>query len=86
MGGDKHLRRFLYLVVIFIISMIIMILRPRLVRILFGWDMLGLVSYCLIIYYQNVGRFNSGMVTVLTNRIGDVGVLICIGLLLFNGR
>lgn len=86
MKGAQHLKRFLYLVVMFIISIIIIIISPRLVSILFGWDMLGLVSYCLIIYYQSVGRFNSGIVTVLTNRIGDVGVLICIGLLLVNGR
>lgn len=55
-------------------------------RILFGWDILGLVSYCLIIYYQRIRRLNSGIVTVLTNRIGDVGIMICISLLLVNGR
>lgn len=86
MEGDKNLRRFLYLVRVFVFSIFLVIVRPRLLRILFGWDMLGLVSYCLVIYYQRIKRFNSGMVTVLTNRIGDVGVLMCIGLLLANGR
>ncbi|KYN31439.1 Cytochrome b [Trachymyrmex septentrionalis] len=33
------------------------------------------VSCCLIIYYHNYNFYNSGMVTVLCNRIGDVGIL-----------
>lgn len=86
MGGDKNLKRFLYLVRVFIISIVIVIVSPSLLRILFGWDMLGLVSYCLVIYYQRFKRFNSGIVTILTNRVGDVGMLICIGMLLANGR
>lgn len=84
--GDRAFDRFIYLVIIFIISMLIVIMRPRLVRVLFGWDILGLVSYCLVIYYQRFKAFNSGMVTVLTNRIGDIGLLISIGLILMNGR
>lgn len=83
--NEKHLSRFCLLVFIFIISMIFIIIRPNLIRILIGWDGLGLVSYCLVIYYHNVRSFNSGIVTVLSNRIGDVGILICIGLMLGCG-
>lgn len=42
---------------------------------------MGLVSYCLVIYYQNYRSYNSGMVTVLCNRIGDIGLIIRIGLI-----
>lgn len=83
--GDRAFDCFVYLVVIFVASMLIIIMSPRLVRILFGWDMLGLVSYCLVIYYQRFKAFNSGIVTVLTNRIGDIGLLLSIGLALING-
>lgn len=62
-----------------------MILRPRVIRILIGWDGLGLVSYCLIIYYQNYSSYNCGMVTVLCNRVGDVGMLLCIALMIVRG-
>ena len=67
---------------IFIISIILIILRPNIIRILLGWDGLGLTSYCLIIYYQNYNSFISGKLTLISNRIGDVILLIIIFLML----
>nr|AVJ52437.1 NADH dehydrogenase subunit 5 [Calliphara nobilis] len=70
--------RFLYMVLLFILSMMLLIISPNLVSILLGWDGLGLVSYCLVIYFQNYKSYNAGMLTVLTNRIGDVAILVSI--------
>jgi NADH-ubiquinone oxidoreductase chain 5 len=42
------------------------------------WDGLGLVSYLLVIYYQNVNSYGAGILTVLSNRIVDVALLIVI--------
>nr|YP_010131902.1 NADH dehydrogenase subunit 5 [Euaspis polynesia]QQD78163.1 NADH dehydrogenase subunit 5 [Euaspis polynesia] len=80
MEGD-NLERFGYLLLLFIFSMMFMILSPSILTILLGWDGLGLSSYCLIIYYQNMNAYNSGMLTIFMNRIGDVGILllICMG-------
>lgn len=83
--GDKNISRFVWLLSLFIFSIILMIISPNLVRILFGWDGLGLRSYCLVIYYQNYISFNSGIVTVLCNRLGDVGLLISIRLVFIYG-
>nr|YP_009417636.1 NADH dehydrogenase subunit 5 [Japanagallia spinosa]ARX63986.1 NADH dehydrogenase subunit 5 [Japanagallia spinosa] len=68
--------RFLYLVVIFIMSMFLMIISPNLLSILVGWDGLGLVSYCLVIYYSSISSYLSGLITCMTNRMGDIGLLI----------
>lgn len=84
--GDESVDRFFWLVLIFVFSMVIIIVRPRLIRIMFGWDMLGLVSYCLVIYYNNYSSYYSGMVTVLSNRVGDIGLLLAIGVMMINGR
>nr|AUG32893.1 NADH dehydrogenase subunit 5 [Birmella discoidalisa] len=78
MEGDLELNRFISLVLLFILSMILLIVSPNLISILLGWDGLGLVSYCLVIYYQNIKSFNAGMLTVLSNRIGDVFLLMSI--------
>lgn len=75
---DNYNIRFFYLLIIFIISIILIILSPRIIRILIGWDGLGLISYCLVIYYQNIYRYNSGILTVLLNRIGDIIIIIVI--------
>nr|QVJ97791.1 NADH dehydrogenase subunit 5 [Macrophya dolichogaster] len=78
MDGDLMLNRFISLVLMFVFSMILLIISPNLISILLGWDGLGLVSYCLVIYYQNIKSFNAGMLTVLSNRIGDVFLLMSI--------
>lgn len=84
--GDKFIKRFIFLILLFILSIVLIIIRPNIIRIIFGWDGLGLVSYCLIIFYQNYRSYNSGIVTVLCNRVGDVGLLIVIGLIMIGGR
>lgn len=82
---DKFINRFIILVLLFIISIILLIIRPNLVRILLGWDGLGLVSYCLVIYFQNIKSYNAGILTALSNRIGDVALLIAIAWILNYG-
>nr|YP_010350050.1 NADH dehydrogenase subunit 5 [Metoecus javanus]UOI84448.1 NADH dehydrogenase subunit 5 [Metoecus javanus] len=85
MSGDLNLNRFILLVVMFVLSMMFLIISPNLISILLGWDGLGLVSYCLVIYYQNIKSFNAGMITALTNRVGDAALLIAIAWMMNYG-
>lgn len=85
-GEDLYINRFILLVNIFVLSIIFLIISPNLIRILLGWDGLGLVSYCLVIYYQNVKSFGAGILTALSNRIGDVALLISIAWIINYGR
>nr|YP_010024755.1 NADH dehydrogenase subunit 5 [Abraximorpha davidii]QOQ35034.1 NADH dehydrogenase subunit 5 [Abraximorpha davidii]UJV31491.1 NADH dehydrogenase subunit 5 [Abraximorpha davidii] len=78
MSSELNLNRFIILVLMFIMSMILLIISPNIISILLGWDGLGLVSYCLVIYYQNLKSYNAGMLTALSNRIGDVFILMII--------
>ena len=78
MGRDVNINRFIILVFLFVLSIVLLVLSPNLIRILLGWDGLGLVSYCLVIYYQNIKSANAGMLTILSNRIGDVAILLSI--------
>nr|YP_009663643.1 NADH dehydrogenase subunit 5 [Diorhabda carinata]QCW06688.1 NADH dehydrogenase subunit 5 [Diorhabda carinata] len=85
MAGDIYKDRFVLLVVMFVLSMMLLIISPNLISILLGWDGLGLVSYCLVIYYQNLKSFSAGMLTALSNRIGDVALLMSIAWMLNFG-
>nr|YP_010417551.1 NADH dehydrogenase subunit 5 [Junonia intermedia]USF17619.1 NADH dehydrogenase subunit 5 [Junonia intermedia] len=78
MSSELNLNRFIILVLLFVFSMILLIISPNMISIFLGWDGLGLVSYCLIIYYQNIKSYNAGMLTALSNRIGDVMILMLI--------
>lgn len=84
--GDVYINRFIILVLLFVFSIILLIVSPNLIRILLGWDGLGLISYCLVIYFQNIKSYNAGMLTALSNRIGDVALLIAIAWILNYGR
>nr|AFY16878.1 NADH dehydrogenase subunit 5 [Perittopus sp. HL-2012] len=85
MMNDMNKVRFLYLVLMFILSMFMMIMSPNIVSILIGWDGLGLVSYCLVIYFQNFKSHSAGMLTILTNRTGDVAILLSISWMMNYG-
>nr|DAA06189.1 TPA_exp: NADH dehydrogenase subunit 5 [Drosophila erecta] len=85
MENDENINRFIMLVLMFVLSMMLLIISPNMMSILLGWDGLGLVSYCLVIYFQNIKSYNAGMLTALSNRIGDVAFLLAIAWMLNYG-
>uniref|UniRef100_UPI0030029DD4 NADH dehydrogenase subunit 5 n=1 Tax=Ammophila clavus TaxID=2594619 RepID=UPI0030029DD4 len=80
MKGDKNINRFASLLFLFVISMYFMIMCPSLVSILLGWDGLGIISFLLVIYYQNKRSFDNGLITFIMNRVGDIGIMISIAM------
>lgn len=85
-SADKFYIRFSVLLLSFVISMLVLILCPNLFSILLGWDGLGVSSYLLVIYYNREKSYNAGIVTALTNRLGDVIIIRAIGLLASQGH
>nr|AXI98604.1 NADH dehydrogenase subunit 5 [Pseudoniphargus longipes] len=81
MEGEKNFLRFVMVLLLFVGSMMFLIVSPNLISLLLGWDGLGLSSYILVVYYQNESSANAGMLTILSNRVGDVMILMSIGLL-----
>nr|YP_003934263.1 NADH dehydrogenase subunit 5 [Dendropoma gregarium]ADI79374.1 NADH dehydrogenase subunit 5 [Dendropoma gregarium] len=86
MSTDPFLRRFIHLVLLFVMSMNFMIYIPSLPALLLGWDGLGIVSFALVIYYQNSKSLVAGITTILFNRIGDVMVLLTISVMVLQGH
>nr|YP_009773433.1 NADH dehydrogenase subunit 5 [Acanthochitona avicula]QIZ12685.1 NADH dehydrogenase subunit 5 [Acanthochitona avicula] len=79
MSEDIFISRFVWIVMLFVASMNFLIFIPNLIALLLGWDGLGLVSFCLVIYYQNQKSLGAGLMTAFMNRIGDVAILLAIG-------
>nr|UXX50219.1 NADH dehydrogenase subunit 5 [Haemaphysalis inermis] len=75
MNMDKNKNSFCLIVLLFVTSMILLIMMPNMFMLILGWDGLGLVSYCLVIYYQSTNSYNSGMMTIISNRVGDVMII-----------
>ena len=66
--------------------MLLLIFSPNLISLLLGWDGLGVTSYLLVIYFQSTKSYNAGLLTALTNRVGDVLILFAIAFRLTLGR
>nr|YP_010390242.1 NADH dehydrogenase subunit 5 [Virpazaria ripkeni]UPV69722.1 NADH dehydrogenase subunit 5 [Virpazaria ripkeni]UPV69735.1 NADH dehydrogenase subunit 5 [Virpazaria ripkeni] len=82
---DPYKFRFSLILLMFVLSMNILIFSGSLFLLLLGWDGLGISSFMLIIYYQNKTSLSGGYLTLLTNRVGDVLIILSIPILLFNG-
>nr|YP_006460289.1 NADH dehydrogenase subunit 5 [Ochlodes venata]ADI75324.1 NADH dehydrogenase subunit 5 [Ochlodes venata] len=78
MNSKKNLNRFIILVLLFVFPKILLIISPKIMKIFLGWKGLGKVPYGLVIYYQNLKSYNAGMLTALSNRIGDVMILMVV--------
>lgn len=80
-GKEKYFFRFHLTILSFIASIIILIFRLNATSVLIGWDGLGVTSYLLVIYFQRANSFNAGILTIISNRIGDVCLILFIFLL-----
>lgn len=81
MKTEKHFIRFHLLVCTFIFSMLVLIFSPNLVSLILGWDGLGVTSFLLVVYFNSHKSFNAGLLTALSNRVGDCLLLLSVALL-----
>nr|YP_010393240.1 NADH dehydrogenase subunit 5 [Cellana toreuma]UPX89402.1 NADH dehydrogenase subunit 5 [Cellana toreuma] len=86
MDLDPFKSRFIMMIMAFVASMNLLIFIPNLITLLLGWDGLGVVSFALVIYYQNHKSLAAGMITALSNRVGDMMILIAISLTVTQGH
>nr|YP_010364872.1 NADH dehydrogenase subunit 5 [Lamellidens marginalis]QTW91603.1 NADH dehydrogenase subunit 5 [Lamellidens marginalis] len=86
MESEIFIQRFMLLIMAFVASMNLLIFVPSLITVLLGWDGLGIVSFALVIYYQNKKSLAAGMLTVLANRVGDALLILSICLFINWGE
>lgn len=85
MSNEFFNHRFTIIVLLFVLRIALLITSLNIVRIILGWDGLGVVSYVLVVFYQNEKSNAAGIITALTNRLGDVAILLLLGLFIEVG-
>ena len=82
MAKDPSYPRFFAYLNLFIFSMLVLILGDNLPVLFVGWEGVGLCSYLLIgFWFDDEKNAAAGKKAFITNRIGDFGLLVAMGLL-----
>ena len=80
-----HFARYFSYLNLFVFSMLLLVLGSNFVILFIGWEGVGLCSYLLIGYwFKNMEYNNAAIKAFVMNRIGDLGFLIAIFLMVFK--
>ena len=81
--GDPRFARFFTLLGLFMFSMLALVLSATLLQIFIFWELVGLCSYLLIgFWFERKAASRAAVKAFVMNRVGDVGFLVGMGLLL----
>ena len=84
MAHDASYARFFTYMNLFTFAMLILVLGANLAVMFIGWEGVGLCSYLLIGFWFNKdSAANAGKKAFITNRVGDFGFILGIGLLIY---
>merc|ERR1711931_141092 len=84
MDSETLYRRFSSLIFLFLCSIFILVFSADLLSLFVAWDLLGFTSFFLVIFYRSRVSLGGGLLTSLTNRIGDVLLLAFFGLVCYG--
>jgi proton-translocating NADH-quinone oxidoreductase chain L len=85
MRRDPRFPRYFAYLGLFCFSMLGLVLGGTLLQLLVFWELVGLCSYLLIgFWFEKRSAANAALKAFLTNRIGDVGFLVGLGILFYH--
>jgi len=74
MRGDKGYDRFFAYISLFTFSMLVLVMSNNFLQLFFGWEMVGLCSYLLIVHwYDRPAATAASFKAFIQNRVGDFG-------------
>nr|UFQ25454.1 NADH dehydrogenase subunit 5 [Calyptogena pacifica] len=71
MSHEVYFKRFMLLLVLFVVAMLLLVFIPGFLPMMIGWDFLGVISYLLVVYRMNKPSLSAGTLTFVSNRVGD---------------
>jgi len=84
MEHDASYTRFFTYLNLFVFSMLVLVLGDSLPILFIGWEGVGLCSYLLIgFWFSDEANATAGKKAFITNRVGDFGLLVAMGLLAY---
>lgn len=85
MHDDKGFYKFFAYLNLFIFNMLVLVAGSNFLMLFFGWEGVGLCSYLLIgFWYNNTEYGKAARKAFIMNRIGDLGLLIALFLIVIN--
>jgi NADH-quinone oxidoreductase subunit L len=85
MHGDGGTWRFFSFMNLFLAAMLTLVLADNLALLFVGWEGVGLCSYLLIgFWFKDVKNASAGLKAFITNRIGDVGMILGVAALFWS--
>lgn len=84
MDSDLAFRRFSSLILLFLGSIFSLVLSADLLSLFVAWDLLGFTSFFLVIFFRSRSSIAGGLLTGITNRVGDVFLLALFGLVYYS--
>lgn len=83
MADDPGYQRFFSYIALFTFAMLMLVMSNNFLQLFFGWEAVGLVSYLLIgFWHSRPAAIYANLKAFLVNRVGDLGFLLGIGLVL----
>jgi NADH-quinone oxidoreductase subunit L len=83
-GGDRRFTHYFAFLSLFTASMLFFVLGQSTIQLIVGWELVGVCSFVLIgHWWEEKPNTNAAMKAFLTNRVGDIGLLVGMSVLYF---
>ena len=84
-AGDSRYTHFFAFLSLFTAAMLFFVLSDNLLQMIVGWELVGVCSFVLIgHWWEHKPNSDAALKAFLTNRVGDVGLLVGVSILFFS--
>ncbi|HYI62118.1 MAG TPA: NADH-quinone oxidoreductase subunit L [Acidimicrobiales bacterium] len=84
-AGDRRFTHYYAFLSLFTASMLMFVLTENTLQLIVGWELVGLCSFALIgHWWEEKPNSDAALKAFLTNRVGDVGLLVGVSVLFFG--